>query len=54
MAILATFNIGDLSPYVEDTMEDPSTLRSNPSKKGDVDTGESTQGHLEDDQAQGD
>ena len=32
MAVSATFNIRDPSPYVEDTIEDPSYLRSNPSK----------------------
>jgi len=30
MAILATFNIGNLNPYVDDCFEDPSNLRSNP------------------------
>ena len=38
MAISATFNIGDLSPYVEDYFEDPSDLRSNSFKEGEVDT----------------
>jgi len=37
MAVSATFNIGDLSPYVEDAMENPSDLRSDPSEEGDVD-----------------
>jgi len=39
MAVSATFNIGDLSPYVEDNIEDPSDLRSNPSEEGEVDAG---------------
>jgi len=34
MAVSATFNIEDLSPYVEDTLEDTSDLRQNPSKEG--------------------
>ena len=46
IAVSATFNIGDLSPYVEDTIEDPSDLRSNPSKEGEVDAGACLQGHL--------
>ena len=54
MAVSATFNIGDLSPYVEDTIEDPSDLRSNPSKEGEVDAGACPQGHPGDDQGQGD
>ena len=29
MAVSTTFNIWDLSPYVQDTMEDASDLRSN-------------------------
>ena len=29
MAVSTTFNIGDLSPYVEDYFEDPSNLRAN-------------------------
>jgi len=37
MAVSTTFNIGDLSPYAEDYFEDPSDLRSNPSKEGEVD-----------------
>ena len=28
MAVSATFNIGDLSPYMDDNIEDPSYLRS--------------------------
>ena len=39
MVVSATFNIGDLSPYVEDNIEDPSNLRSNPSEEGEVDAG---------------
>jgi len=37
MAISATFNIGDLSPYVEDCFEDTSDLRANPLEEGEVD-----------------
>jgi len=37
MAISATFNIGDLSPYVEDCIEDPLDFRSNPLEKGEID-----------------
>jgi len=39
MAVLATFNIGDLSRYVEDSIEDPLDLRLNPSDEGEVDVG---------------
>jgi len=39
MAVSAMFNIGDLSHYVEDNIEDPSDLRSNPSEEGEVDAG---------------
>jgi len=48
MAVSATFNIGDLSPYVEDAIENPfryysqqklSNLRSNPSEEGEDDEG---------------
>jgi len=42
MAISATFNIGDLSPYVEDCFEDPSDLRSNPFEEGEVNVGHNT------------
>jgi len=34
MVVSATFNIGDLRPYVEDALEDPSNLRSNPPEEG--------------------
>jgi len=34
MAISATFNVGDLSPYIDDYFEDPSNLRTNPLEKG--------------------
>jgi len=54
MAILATFNIVDLSTYVEDTIKDPSDLRSNPSEEKEVDAGACPQGYLEDNQGQGD
>jgi len=37
MAVSATFNIGDLSPYIEDCFEDPLDLRSNPFKERKVD-----------------
>ena len=37
MAISTTFNIGDLNPYVKDYFEDPSDLRSNLLKEGEVD-----------------
>jgi len=53
MAISATFNIRDLSPYMEDTMEDPSDFRTNPFEEGEVDAQEYLQGHPEDDQGQG-
>jgi len=52
-AVPATFNIGDLSPYVEDTMKDPSNLRSNPSEEREVDAGAFPQGHTGADQGQG-
>ena len=48
MAVLATFNVGDLSPYVEDSLEDPSDLRPNPLEEGEVDAGagdHNPQGH---------
>jgi len=51
MAVSAMFNIGDLSPYVEDNLEDPSDLRSNPSEEGKVDAGalaKEAQGNLGD------
>ena len=47
-------NIGNLSPYVDDTMEDPSDLRSNPSEEGEVDVGtlaKEAEGNLGDQQA---
>ena len=49
MAVSATFNIGDLSPYVEDTIYNPSRyysqlklsdFKSNPSEGGELDAGE--------------
>ena len=49
MAVLTTFNIEDLSPYVEDTVEDPSDLRSNPSEEARA----YPQGHLKVYQGQG-
>jgi len=54
MVVSATFNIGDLSPYVEDTMEDPSDLRSNPFEEGEDDARPYPQGHPEDSQGEGD
>jgi len=54
MAISATFNIRDLSPYVEDTVEDPSDLRSIPFEEGEIDVGAYPQGHSKDNQDQGD
>ena len=54
MAVSATFNIGDLSPYVKDNFEDPSDLRSNPSEEGEVDAralAKEAQGNLGDQQA---
>jgi len=47
MAISATFNVGDLSPYVEDSIEDPSNLRANPPEDGEVDAGACDQGQIE-------
>ena len=44
MAVSATFNVGDLSPYVEDSIEDPSNLRSNPLEEGEVDARAGEQG----------
>jgi len=57
MAVSATFNIGDLSPYVEDNIEDPSDLRSNPSEEGEVDAAalaKEAQGNPRDQQAKDD
>ena len=34
MNVSTTFNVGDLTPYVEDDFED---LRANPSQEGEVD-----------------
>ena len=45
MAVSATFIIGDRSPCVEDNIEDPSNLRSNPSEEGEVDVGAYGKGH---------
>ena len=45
MDVSATFNIGDLSLYVQDTIEDPSDLRSNPFEEGEVDVREYPQGY---------
>ena len=39
MVASATFNFGDLSPYVQDYFEDPSDLRSNPFEEGEVNAG---------------
>jgi len=39
IAVSTMLNIGDLSPYVEDTVEDPSHLRSNPFEEGEVNAG---------------
>jgi len=36
MALSATFNIGDLSSHVKDSIQDPSYLRTNSSKEGEV------------------
>ena len=46
MAISSTFNTRDLSPHVEDTIKDPSDLRSNPSKEREVDAEAFTEGPL--------
>jgi len=43
VAVLATFNVGDLSPSVEDCFEDPSDLRSNPPEEGEVNVEYNTQ-----------
>ena len=43
MAFSATFNIGYLSPYVEDYLEDPLDLWSNPFEKGEVEAEHDTQ-----------
>ena len=53
IAVSATFNMVDLSPYVEDTVEDPSDLRSNPSEEGEVDAGACPYGNSEDNQGHG-
>ena len=53
MAISTTFNIGDLSPYVKDTLEDPSNLRPNPSEGGEDDAGACQQRDLKGSKAQG-
>jgi len=37
--VSATFNIRDLSPYVKDTIKDPSDLSSNLPEEGEVDAG---------------
>jgi len=37
MAVSVTFSVGDLSPYVEDSLEDPSDLIPNPPEEGEVD-----------------
>ena len=37
MVVSTTFNVGDLSPYVEDALEDSSDLKSNPLEEGEVD-----------------
>ena len=34
--ISATFNVGDLNPYIEDEDEDIGDLRANPLQKGEV------------------
>jgi len=36
MAILTTFNIGSISPYVEDCFEDPLYLKSHPLEEGEA------------------
>jgi len=55
MAVSATFNIRDLSPYVEDNIENPSgyysqskpsDLRLNPFEEGEVDAGALAKGTL--------
>jgi len=53
IVVSTTFNIGDLSPYIEDTIEDPLDLMSNPFEEGEDNTEASTQGHSEDNQGQG-
>ena len=47
MGVSATFYVGDLSPYVEDSIEDPSDLRANPPEEGEVDAGACEQGQTE-------
>jgi len=42
MAVSTTFNIRDLSPYVEDNFEDPSYLRTNPLQKGEIEVEQGT------------
>ena len=37
VSISATFNIGDLTPYIEDEDEDIGNLRANPLQGGEVD-----------------
>ena len=44
MVVSATFNIGDSSPYVEGTIEDPLDLSSNPFEEGEVNAGAFPQG----------
>jgi len=39
MVVSATFKVGDLSPYMEDALEDPSNLRSNSLEEGQIDVG---------------
>jgi len=48
VAVLATFNVGDLSPSVEDCFEDPSDLRSNLFEEWEVDAGHKTQERSQD------
>jgi len=54
MAVSTTFNVDDLSPFVEDNFEDPSDLRANPLKEGEVDAEQGTlEGSPNPNQAQG-
>jgi len=46
MNILATFNVGDLTPYIEDEDEGYKYLRENPLQGREVDAGQVTQGNL--------
>jgi len=54
MAVSATFNIVDLSRYMEDSIKRPSDLRSNPVEEGEVNAGACPEGHPESNQGQWD